>query len=178
MGNGFQFPRRCGNLPHGLVGRSLADCEALRLALKPFELIIRSRVRASNPSEEKASSTFSASMRLCIEARKEARSVMENRVSDNDDEITVAAFERWLAIGRPGTKFVYHRGHLATDREEVIMLPALGSFVHVFHEPYHTLAKTAWHHYVRGDVVLVQKKLAGDRGFEYLAIKRRQRRRK
>lgn len=103
---------------------------------------------------------------------------MENRVSDKDDEITVASFERWLEIGRPGTKFVYHRGRLAGDREEVTMLPAFGQFVHVYHEPYHTLGQMAWHHYQRGNVVLVQKKLANGRGFEYTAVKTKRRRQK
>lgn len=103
---------------------------------------------------------------------------METIVPSKEEEITVAAFERWLTIGRPGTKFTYHRGNLASDREDVTMLPGMGQFAHVFYEPFHTLGKMAWHYYQRGLVELAQKKLPNGRGFEYIAFKRKQRRSK
>lgn len=101
---------------------------------------------------------------------------MELRISDKDEEITVPAFERWLATSRPRDRFVYHRGFLAADREEVTLLPQLGKYVHVFHEPMHSLGQIAWHAYERGLVTLVQKKLPNGRGFEYIAFKRSSRR--
>lgn len=101
---------------------------------------------------------------------------MEKIIPQNEDEITVAAFERWLKVSRPGEQFVYHRGHLASDREEVQLLPSFGTYVHVYFEPMHTLGTTAWIAYERGQVALAQKKLPGKRGFEYIAFKRRTRR--
>lgn len=102
---------------------------------------------------------------------------MELTIADNDDEITIASFERWLKSSRPKSKFVYHRGYLAGDREEIRLLPAQGAFVHIYFEPAHELGLIAWHAYEQGVVELVQKKLPENRGYEYTAFKRSVKRR-
>jgi len=89
----------------------------------------------------------------------------------------VAAFELWLATARPGSSFVYHRGMLAADRESVALLPQYGGYVHVAHEPFHTLGLTAWLAYEQGKVVLAQRRVSRDT-FDYIAFKRKPRRRK
>lgn len=94
-----------------------------------------------------------------------------------DEEITVPSFERWLKTARPGAKFVYHRGWLALDREEIRLLPSQGAFVHVYIEPAHELGLIAWHAHEHGVAELVQKRLPDNRGFEYIAFKRTAKRR-
>src|SRR5882672_7241714 len=97
---------------------------------------------------------------------------MEMSLPHLDEEITVAGFERWLRTARQGERFIYHRGFLAADREKITVLPNIGSYVHVYYEPFDSLGKTAWHAYEHGVVELVQNKLPGAQGYEYIAFKR------
>lgn len=100
---------------------------------------------------------------------------MENIIPEKEDEVTAAAFTLWLRQSRPGERFVYHTGHLASDREEVRLIPGLG-WARVYFEPMHTVATTAWIAYERGLVSLVQKKRPDGR-FDYIAFKRKDTRR-
>lgn len=109
-------------------------------------------------------------------ARKADKEGMNGRVSEKEYEVTVPAFERWLKYGAERSKFVYHRGNLAVDREEVSIIPALSNRpAHVFIEPFNTLGQMAWYAYLKGEVVLGQKKLDDGR-FDYIAFKRKHRR--
>lgn len=103
---------------------------------------------------------------------------METTLSHNDDEITVAQFERWFEKSRPGSSFVYHRGNLMIDREDIRVIPALGKVARVVHEPVNTLGELAWAWYERGYVELVQWKQPGSTTFQYIAFKRKTRRHK
>lgn len=102
---------------------------------------------------------------------------METTLPENEEEITVAQFERWLRTSRPGSQFVYHRGNLMIDREDVQLVPGLGQYVHVYHEPVNYIGKIAWWAYEKGMVLLAQRKLPAGR-FEYIAFKREQQRRR
>lgn len=97
---------------------------------------------------------------------------MENTIPHNEEDITTAAFERWIKMSRPGEVFVYHIGRLSNDREDIMLVPGLGQYAHVLYEPYHTNGLTAWHAYTTGQVELTQKRLPNNRGFEYRATKR------
>lgn len=97
---------------------------------------------------------------------------MENTLPHNEDEISTASFELWLKKSRPGDKFIYHVGRLAIDREDIQLVPGMG-YAHVFYEPYHGTGTMAWYAYRQGQVELVQRKLPGNRGYEYIAFKRK-----
>lgn len=101
---------------------------------------------------------------------------MEGTITQENEEITVAAFERWLEKSRGGSHFIYHRGRLAIDREETQVIPAFEKPVHVYIEPYDMLGKMAWYAYERGFVDLLQRRRPY--GYDYIAFKRRERRRK
>lgn len=101
---------------------------------------------------------------------------MENNLLHESEEITVAAFERWLDKSRGGSHFIYHKGRLAIDREETQVIPAFETPVHIFIEPFDVLGKMAWHAYERGIVDLIQRKRPY--GYDYIALKRRERRKK
>lgn len=91
-----------------------------------------------------------------------------------DDEVTVAAFERWLGNSRSGSKFVYHTGNLAADRESVALVPQYSGYVHVIHEPFHSLGELAWLAYERRVVTLAQRRVSPTT-FDYIAFKRKPR---
>lgn len=129
------------------------------------------------PSSLKALIVSSALITRWMEALNSDRSDMENTIPENGDEITLAAFERWLKVARPGESFVYHIGHLASDREQVQVIPQFGQPVRIMFEPYNSLGLTAWNAYEHGNVELVQRKLPGNVGYEYIAFKRRAQRR-
>lgn len=99
---------------------------------------------------------------------------MENTIPENESEITLAAFQRWVQSSRPGQSFVYHIGHLMVEREKIAQIPGVG-IARVFIEPYNGIGEYAWWAYERGLVELVQRKRPDGR-FEYIAQKRRKRR--
>lgn len=101
---------------------------------------------------------------------------MSESIAEKQDEITLAAFTRWVEVARPGEKMVYHTGFLVIDREKIVQLPSYG-IARVFIEPYHAIGQYAWWAYERGLVVLVQRKRS-DGVFDYIAIKRKRRNRK
>lgn len=92
-------------------------------------------------------------------------------VSETEEEITLAAFARWVDVSRPGESFTYHVGNLMIDREKIVQLPNYG-MTRVYIQPYHTIGEYAWWAYERGKVELVQRKLPDGR-FEYIAQKKR-----
>lgn len=94
-------------------------------------------------------------------------------ITQNEEDISLASFEHWLDKSRPGDRIVYHIGRLAMDREDVQLVPGVGQYAHIFYEPYHSIGNAAWHAYERGLVELVQRKLRFNRGYEYVAIKRK-----
>lgn len=100
---------------------------------------------------------------------------MENSIPEKEDDITLAAFQRWVEVSRPKDKMVYHVGMLVVDREKIVQLPSYG-IARVFIEPYHGIGVYAWWAYERGLVDLVQRRLADGR-YEYIAIKRRRKQR-
>lgn len=66
-------------------------------------------------------------------------------------------FAEWLAKGEPGTAFVYHVGHLASERT----WPTVEE-----------MARMAWQAHVSGRVTLAQRRQAGPLAqMEYRAIK-------
>lgn len=69
---------------------------------------------------------------------------------------------------------MYHRGNLAADREDVLVLTNHSNPVHCYYEPMHSLGQMAWQAYERGLVELVQKVYSD--GNEYIAVKRYERR--
>lgn len=99
---------------------------------------------------------------------------MERIIHEDDRYITISKFEKWLETSPVGSSIVYYTGHLAADRESVALVPAYNGFVHVLHEPIHTIGLMAWLAYERGVVTLVQKR-ADRNAFDYIAFKRKQR---
>ena len=173
MSNYF-FGDACDVMSHGQVTGIRDIAEATREARNDFELPTKSAVRLSKPSFVKASLTLSASIRRCIEARYSERKLMERIIHEDDRYVTISKFEKWLESAPVGSRIVYYTGLLAADRESVAFAPQYNGFVHVLHEPIHTLGLMAWLAYERGIVTLVQKR-AFNNAFDYIAFKRKQR---
>ena len=96
---------------------------------------------------------------------------MSVSIAEENEEITLAAFQRWVETARGGDKMTYYVGNLMVDREKIVQLPSYG-MARVFIEPAHGLGQYAWWAYERGLVELVQRKRADGR-FDYIAFKRR-----
>lgn len=98
---------------------------------------------------------------------------MEQSIAESDDEITLERFEGWLRTARPGSRIEYHRGYLAADREEVVLLPRpWNKYAHVIHEPIYSVGVAAMRAAEQGKVELVQKRL-GPSNYRYFAVKKR-----
>ena len=102
---------------------------------------------------------------------------MNDNLAHMSEEITPERFESWVKIARPGDRLTYHVGLLATDRERSEMLAKHNTYAHVYYEPIHSVGLYAMYYYEQGVLELVQRKMKPG-VYEYIAIKRKTKRRK
>ncbi len=80
--------------------------------------------------------------------------------------------EHWLKTAQPGSRFCYHEGHLAHDRERMVVYGA--SFRWESVPAVEAIGKLFWNAYCNGKITLTQERTGGGK-FRYWAEKRRRR---